>query len=581
MIPTTPGSTDETTPLILSPDVLKGNTIYIYLVACLSAIGGFLFGYDTGIISGAMIFIRDVFGLNEWWQEAIVSSTLLAAWVFSILSGSANDRIGRKPVIVLSSLFFVIGSLLMGLAWNEVSLLVGRLVVGGGVGLASMTVPMYIAEVAPSSIRGQLVMINMCCITGGQFFASVIAYWFSFIKGGEGWRFMLGFAAVPAAVQFFAFLAMPESPRWLVSKKKYTEAKLVLAKIRPQGANIDAEFNAIRESDFQARRAQGAQSDRDESTLQRILANQPVRKALFVGCLLQMVQQISGINTVMYYSASIFEMSGVYSKQKALLLSAATALINFIFTIVGYNLVERAGRRKLTLYSLFGVILSLTVLAAGFQFAYYNSPVVTEVDHSTINSPCDTFKDCSACSRLPQCGFCFSTSLGSDSIVSASCLHVNSSHHDRSAVGRCSNGALNQQGEIWALEWCPSAYSWVTMLGMATYLMFFAPGMGPMPWTINSEIYPSWARSWCLSAATSTNWLFNLLMSMTFLSLTRVITKHGAFYLYAVLASLGFVYFAFVLPETRGKTLEELEDLFADKNGDKRDGKSTKNKEAF
>lgn len=558
--PVVPGA-DESTPLILTANALKEHTVYIYLVAFLSAIGGLLFGYDTGVISGAMIFIRDVFGLNEWWQEAIVSSTLLAAWIFSILSGSATNRLGRKPVIILSSFIFVMGSVLMGLAWNKVALLAGRLIVGAGVGLASMTVPMYIAEVAPSSIRGQLVMINMCCITGGQFIASIIAYWFSHIHGDEGWRYMLGFAAIPAAIQFFAFIFMPESPRWLVGKKRYAEAKRVLAKIRPDGADIEAEFSAIRESDLQARATQEALQDPGQTTFQRIMNDQPVRKALLVGCLLQLVQQVSGINTVMYYTASIFEMSGVYSKQKALLLSAGTAMVNFVFTIVGYSLVERAGRRKLTLYSLFGVILSLSILAAGFQFAYINSPKVTQVDHSQINQPCDTFNDCSACSQLPQCGFCFLPAPGSDVIIGASCLHVNSTHHDRSALGQCAAGSDAEH--IWALEWCPSAYSWLTMAGMVLYLLCFAPGMGPMPWTINSEIYPQWARSWCLSAATSVNWLFNLLMSMTFLSLTRAITKFGAFYLYALLASMGFIYFYFVLPETKGKTLEELEDLFA------------------
>lgn len=560
MIPTT--SANEATPLILDSSALKDHTIYVYLVAGLSAIGGFLFGYDTGIISGAMIFVRDEFKMNELWQEAVVSSTLLAAWIFSILSGPATGRLGRKPVIVGSSLIFVAGSVLMSLAPDEIILLIGRLIVGAAVGLASMTVPMYIAEVAPSSIRGQLVMINMCCVTGGQFFASVIAYWFSFIKGGSGWRYMLGFAALPAAIQFFAFIAMPESPRWLVGRAKYEEAKRALAKIRPKGADIEAEFNAIKAYELQSKRVQESLLEPSQSTFKRILTTRSVRKALLVGCLLQMVQQISGINTVMYYTASIFEMSGVYSKPKALLLSSATALVNFIFTIVGLALVERAGRRKLTLYSLFGVIMSLCLLAASFQFAYINSFQVTEADHSSINAPCDAFKDCSACTSLPQCGFCFSTDPQTDEMVSASCLHVNSSYHDRSLVGKCIDGSGSKS--IWALEWCPSAYSWLTMVGMVLYLLFFAPGMGPMPWTINSEIYPSWARSWCLSATTSVNWLFNLAMSMSFLSLTRAITKHGAFYLYATLAGLGFIYFALVLPETKGKTLEELEDLFAD-----------------
>lgn len=551
----------EDTPLL---EASRGNTVYIYLVACLSAIGGFLFGYDTGIISGAMIFVRDVFDLNEWWQESIVSSTLLTAWIFSILSGSITDNFGRKPVIMLSSLIFVAGSILMAIAWNAIFLLAGRLVVGAAVGLASMTVTMYIAEVAPSNIRGQLVMINMCCITGGQFFASVIAYGFSFIKSGEGWRFMLGFAALPAAIQFFAFLAMPESPRWLIGKKRYAEAKRVLAKIRAADADTEAEFEAIRVNCVRAKQEQEALDDPDQSTFQRILATQPVRKALFVGCLLQLVQQVSGINTVMYYSASIFEMSGVYSKQLALLLSSGTALVNFVFTLVGYTLVEKAGRRRLLLYSLFGVMLSLITLGAGFQFAYLNSPSVTETIDTSINQPCNQYSVCSACARNPECGFCFTSSSNSSLVASATCLHVNSSHHDQSMVGNCSTGSASDH--IWAYEWCPSAYSWVTVLGMVMYLFFFAPGMGPMPWTINSEIYPSWARSWCLSATTSVNWLFNLLVSMTFLSLTRAITKQGAFYLYATAAGLGFIYFLCVLPETKGKTLEELEDLFANES---------------
>lgn len=554
----------EETPLLLPAENLKGTTVYIYLVALLSAIGGFLFGYDTGIISGAMIFIRDVFDLNEWWQEAIVSTTLLTAWIFSILSGSMNDRLGRKPTIVVSSLIFVAGSGIMGVAWNETILLLGRMVVGAAVGLSSMTVPMYIAEVAPSSIRGQLVMINMCCITGGQFFATLIAYWFSFIEGGEGWRFMLGFAAIPAAIQFFAFLAMPESPRWLVCKKRDADARKVLSKIRPEGADIEAEFEAIKRNYLAAKRAQEAQVNPDQSTYQRILESAAVRKALIVGCLLQLVQQVSGINTVMYYSASIFEMSGVYDKQKALLLSSGSALVNFVFTLVGMALVERGGRRKLTLISLFGVVVALIILAAGFQFASYNSPQVTEVDHRPENQPCDSFTYCSGCSHQPHCGFCFAEDAQSGNILAASCVHVNESHHDQALFGQCTTGS--GQDHIWAYEWCPSPYSWITLLGMVLYLMSFAPGMGPMPWTINSEIYPSWARSWCLSATTSVNWLANLFISMTFLSLTNAITIQGAFYLYASLASIGFVYFALVLPETRGKTLEELEGLFAPKH---------------
>lgn len=583
MHPTVQIEAQETTPLLgADQDVLKGKqAAFVYLAAATGAIGGFLFGYDTGIISGALIFIRDVFDLNEWWQEVIVSSTLLGAWMFSILSGPANERFGRKPVIVASSLIFVLGSVLMALAWNEIILLIGRLVVGAGVGFASMTVPMYIAEVAPSSIRGQLVMLNICCVTGGQFFASVIAYWFSFMDHNTGWRYMLAFAAIPAGLQFFALLIMPESPRWLVQKSRYDDARQVLVRIRPKGANIETEFEAIRANCNEAREERNREKEESTdgtelSTFRRILATQPVRKALIVGCLLQVTAQLSGINSVMYYSASIFEMSGVHSKPKALLLAAGTALVNFVFTLVGYFLVERAGRRKLTLTSLACVVLSLLVLAAGFQFASVNSPEATYIDPAPKNYPCNQITACSACARNSNCGFCFvEDPTTSGAVIEAACLHADPKHHDRSLTGGCApaspnNATLNrlikpEQEHIWAYEWCPSAYSWITLLGMVMYLMAFAPGMGPMPWTINSEIYPSWARSWCQSAQASVCWLFNLLVSVTFLSLTRAITKHGAFYLYSLFASLGLIYFVIVLPETRSKSLEELEGLFASK----------------
>lgn len=575
---------DEVTPLIGSSGSIKASSLYIYMVAGLSAIGGFLFGYDTGIISGAMIFVRDQFELNEWWQEAIVSVTLVSAWMFTIISGPAADHFGRKPVIVASSLIFVIGSLIMAEAPNQHYLLVGRFIVGVGVGLASMTVPMYIAEIAPSTIRGQLVIINVCCITGGQFIASVVAYAASYIHGESSWRLMLGLAAVPALIQFLAFLAMPESPRWLINKASYDEAKKVLRRIRASDADVDLEFEAIKANCLRAKLTFEASNSHEQPTWRRILENQPVRRALAVGCFLNFIQQVAGINTVMYYSASIFEMAGVHSKREALLLSSVTALVNFVFTLVGMALVERVGRRKLTLSSLLGVALSLIVLALSFQIAYVNSPRVSQAINATQNGHCGTYSDCSACSRDPVCGFCFQEDPDvRNKMLSATCLLVNTSHHEQSVLPHCNkmpdfleddnpdSSQLADDGVeyIWAFQWCPSAYSWLTLLGMVLYLVFFAPGMGPMPWTINSEIYPSWARSWCFSAATSVGWMTNVLVSVTFLTLTMAITKQGAFFLYASFTLLGFVVFYFVLPETRGKTLEQLEELFAKDNNKK------------
>lgn len=563
MHPIDPGLTEET-PLLASPTSLTGITIYVYLVACISAVGGFLFGYDTGIISGAMIFVKTDFNLSELWQEAIVSVTLMTAWMFSIISGSLTDRLGRKPIILVSSIIFLVGSLLMSFAHNKEFLLAGRLVVGAGVGLASMTVPMYIAEVAPSAIRGQLVMINMLCITGGQFLANLIAFGFSHV-GKSGWRYMLGFAAAPAFLQFIAFLAMPESPRWLVSKGKYDEAKQVLRRVRPKDEDIEQEFLRIRQSCVQSKQELDTLEQSGDfsqsSTFSRILANQPVRRAMIIGCLLQFSQQFTGINTVMYYTATIFELSGIREKKLTLLMSSATAFVNFLFTMLGYVLVERLGRRRLMLFSMLGTVLSLSLLGSGFLFAFVNSPMVTNRSNSTIDSPCSTISECSYCTRNPDCGFCFSQDSTRNAPTSASCLRVDPNDHTRPKTKECRDPSGKQA--IWAYEWCPSIYAWVTLIGLVLYLIAFAPGMGPMPWIINSEIYPLWARSFCQSAATSVNWLSNLITSMTFLSLARWITKQGVFYLYGGITLIGLIFFTFVLPETRGKTLEELETLFA------------------
>ena len=181
---------EERRPVLDKGTNLNGPTFFIYVVSILSALGGFLFGYDTGVVSGALVFIKDEFDLDPWWQEFIVSATILSAWIFSMIAGYVTDNWGRKPVIIIASIVFTIGSILLGISWSKYILLLGRLIVGAAIGLASMTVPMYIAEVAPVSVRGKLVTVNNCFITGGQFVASIVAGTFSF-DTKNGWRYNL------------------------------------------------------------------------------------------------------------------------------------------------------------------------------------------------------------------------------------------------------------------------------------------------------------------------------------------------------------------------------------------------------
>ena len=532
------------------------------------------------------------------------------------------DRFGRRKVIMASSLIFTIGSFVMGFAWNKYVLLVGRFVVGAAIGLASMAVPVYIVEIAPSSVRGSLVTCNNFFITFGQASAGLVAAGFAYIET-IGWRLMLGVAAVPAILQFVGFLFMPESPRWLIRNKRDFEAMKVLQRVRGKDANIEKEFNQIkafcqkeeersanlRRGDIQtisgrvkSYNSTGTSSvtnsiedneqiqtespeeqsppEKQESTLsilKRVWAHKYIRKALIVGIWLQMIQQLTGINTVMYYSATIIQMSGVHDKKLAVWFASITSVVNSITAFCGLFFVEKVGRRRLTLGSLAGVILSLNLLAIGFQLGGDNSPPITfDAYGNNSKEICSSYSNCMGCITSPDCGYCFmdDSKFQGNWYPNGTCVSSykedptkgsqHSSKYPRIPCEVISKGSnyTNPSDEVWAFEFCPSPFSWMILLGLCLYLVSFSPGMGPMPWTINSEMFPIWARATCFSVTTSTNWFFNMLVSLTFLTLAKAISKQGAFWLYAAFGVTGFIFFCYNLPETKGRNLEQTESLF-------------------
>uniref|UniRef100_A0A3Q1EZG5 Proton myo-inositol cotransporter n=1 Tax=Acanthochromis polyacanthus TaxID=80966 RepID=A0A3Q1EZG5_9TELE len=547
-------------PLDLSParkqfqqDVTPG---FVYVLAVFSALGGFLFGYDTGVISGAMLLLKRELELSALWQELLISSTVAAAALSALLGGFLNGLFGRRVCILLASFFFTVGGIVLSAAPGKEVLLAGRIVVGVGLGIASMTVPVYIAEASPPHLRGQLVTVNTLFITGGQFTASLIDGAFSYLQR-DGWRYMLGLSVLPAVLQFMGFLFLPESPRWLIQRGLTQKARRVLSQIRGN-QNIDEEYDSIKNSIEEEEKDSGG----DGPVIWRMLTYPPTRRALLVGCGLQMFQQLSGINTVMYYSATILQMSGVRDDRLAIWLAGLTTLTNFLFTLLGVWLVERVGRRRLTLGSIIGTCLSLSLLAVGFLISAQHTPPVTfhPLDPAMANSTCSKYQLCEPCMLDPGCGFCYSEN--SSALLTSSCVPVNKASTEHAAWGRCSNSTLMRDHTYWAYNYCPTSYSWLVLLGLMFYLAAFAPGMGPMPWTINSEIYPLWARSTGNACAAGVNWTFNILVSLTFLHLAQYFTYYGAFFLYSSLALLGFVFIYGCLPETKARRLEEIEALF-------------------
>ncbi|KAJ1525491.1 hypothetical protein ONE63_010300 [Megalurothrips usitatus] len=498
--------------------------------------------------------------LDTSWHEYIVSGTVLAAWVFSLVGGYSVDNAGRRRTILVAAVVFGAGSLGMALAPTKELLLVGRLVVGMGVGLASVSTPVYLAETSAPAVRGQVVTTFQVGVTFGQLAASIVCGLLSATAGG--WRWMLGLAGVPSAVLLVGALLLPESPRWLVAQGRLEEAVCVLRVLRGAAragddddqveANVQRELQDMKESDMEHNKA-----DPGGSTVVRVLRTRSARCPLLIASMLASVQQLAGVNTVMYYSASIIQMAGVGALGAAIWLSVLVALANFAFSVVGVFLIERVGRRPLLLGSLGGVVMALVLLAAGFLVMDLTSPLVTEVLTDTLSPDlCTAAARCSDCvSSSLGCGFCYSSNASTPTTC-------------RSLGNVPDAEACSGDGDVTrAVGWCPSGYSWIAVAALVLYLVMFSPGLGPVPWAVNSEIHPTWARGVSGGVAASCHWGFNLLVSLTFLTLVENLTAKGAFLVYAALGVAGWLLIYAVLPETRGIRLEDMEALFRDEAG--------------
>ncbi|KAG8481252.1 hypothetical protein CXB51_026055 [Gossypium anomalum] len=441
---------------------------YVLGLTVIAGIGGLLFGYDTGVISGALLYIKDDFEIvrqSSFLQETIVSMALVGAMIGAASGGWINDVYGRKKATLLADVVFTAGAIVMATAPDPYVLILGRLLVGLGVGTASVTAPVYIAEASPSEVRGGLVSTNVLMITGGQFLSYLVNLAFTQVQGT--WRWMLGVSAVPAVIQFLLMLCLPESPRWLFMKNEKDKAIAVLSKIYDIARLED-------EVDHLSAALEEEQQRKNTVRYLDVFRTKEIRLAFLAGAGLQAFQQFTGINTVMYYSPTIVQMAGFNSNQLALLLSLIVAAMNAGGTVVGIYLIDHFGRKKLALSSLFGVIVSLVILAGAF----------------------------------------FAETPGS------------------------SNGI----------------YGWLAVIGLALYIAFFAPGMGPVPWTVNSEIYPEQYRGICGGMSAT-----------TFLTIAEAVGTGVTFLILAGIALLAVVFVIVYVPETKGLTFVEVERIWKER----------------
>jgi len=524
---------------------------FVLKLALSAGLGGFLFGYDTGVISGALLYIRDDFSSvdrSTTLQETIVSTAIAGAIVGAALGGWMSDHFGRRKTLMQADLVFLLGAILMAAAPIPAILIMGRICVGLGIGMASMTSPLYISEASPTKVRGAIVSTNGLLITGGQFLSYCINL--AFTKAPGTWRWMLGIAAVPAIIQFFLMFYLPESPRWLYRKKREAEAIAIMKMIHPP-EDIENEIQELKQSVEEEIELHGPSQKIQFSQLWKV---KEVRYALIAGCGIQIFQQFVGINTVMYYSPTIVQLAGFASNTVALLLSLITSGLNALGSILAIYLIDKFGRRKLLISSLLGVIASLVLLTIVFHITTDSSPLVSRKATQQFSGyQCPQYIstsatwDCMRCLKAsPECGFCAS---GGNQLLPGACLLSNST------VKHVCEG----DSRPWFTRGCPSQYGWVAVLGLALYIIFFAPGMGTLPWVINSEIYPLRYRGTCGGLAATSNWVSNLIVAQTFLTMTVTIGTSMTFLVFGVISVIALFFVLIVMPETKGLSLEQIE----------------------
>lgn len=441
----------------------SGSAIYVYLAATVAATAGLLFGFDIAVINGAIIFLQTQFHLTNVQTETATSSLLFGCIVGSSAAGWLTDRLGRRRVLMIAGVGFALSAVGAAVPQTLAQFLIARFIGGLAIGAGSVLAPLYIAEVAPARSRGRLVSLNQMAIVTGILVAYLVNWGLSCL-GQTSWRWMFAAAAVPSAALFIALFFVPESPRWLVEMGRSTEAFAVLTRVN--GSTVAT--REIREIERTVAEETGTLSELFGTTF---------RRPLFIAVSLAILQQITGINTVLFYGALIFKQQvGHQSESTAILANVVVGLMNAIATLVALWAIDRMGRRPLLMIST--GVMAISQVGLGLAFVAKN----------------------------------------------------------------------------------PSASVVLTM--MLFCVAAFAIGLGPGFWVLVAEIFPTRIRGRAMSIATFCLWCACALLTMTFLTLTSILSPTGAFLIYACFCVITFAIVWFAVPETKGRTLEEIEHLW-------------------
>ena len=516
---------------------MQESTRFTTRVALIVALGGFLMGFDASVISGVVGFIDVQFELTKIQVGWAVSCLALTATFGMMVSGPLSDRLGRRPVLKIAAVLFAVSAIASAIAPDFLLFIIARMIGGFGVGAALIIAPMYIAEIAPAAIRGRMVSFNQLNIVIGisaAFFTNYLiltlgqsdAAWTEALRLGEwNWRWMVGIETLPAILYFFALFIVPESPRWLAMHGRDDDAREVLERVSgPEQAAID--LRAVKNS-IEAEAELGGVS-------LKALFHPSMKLVLTIGISVGILQQITGINSVFFYAPMIFEQSGI-GTNASFMQAILVGLVNLIFTVVAMTLIDKLGRRLLLGFGLTGIAVCMLTLAYGFGTATY-----------TLDQ--DAIDELPAEIERAQIATIVDATFESD-IDFRKAMHA--------AVGASVYKKFESQLVSSAIVMNPM----LILFAILGFVASFAVSIGPIMWVLFAELFPNGVRGMAISFVGLINSAVAFLVTLIFPWELQTIGVAGTFLIYGLFAVIGLVFVMRILPETKGRSLEELEKM--------------------
>ncbi|NXR63919.1 GTR10 protein, partial [Rhadina sibilatrix] len=541
--------------------------LVLLLSATVSLLGGLIFGYQLGIISGALLQLQTDFQLSCFKQEVLVSAVLVGALLASLAGGILIDRHGRRRAILVSNLVLLVGSLLLTLARSLAVLVIGRVTVGFAISVSSMACCIYVSEMVAAHQRGLLVSLYEAGITVGILLSYALNYVFADVE--EGWRYMFGLAIAPTAMQFLSILFLPVNPVKLTSWDSDCQKGLI----------------PMQDTEHRAAAKREPYQEKHYSFLDLFRSRDNMRRRTLVGLGLVLFQQFTGQPNVLGYASKIFHSVGFQSNSSAILASVGLGAIKVVATLVAMALADKAGRRVLLMAGCVVMAISVTTIGLTSRMAPLamardcKAATDPNASHSLTQHPLTRVLPQSAVSPVPPVsgsvrsqagpGFAATTSLTKDfaSTQSKEVVPNFSLTQKRDLVGQSKEGALDSTGPpLSAAPWAQhTVLNWITLLSLMAFVSAFSIGFGPMTWLVLSEIYPAGIRGRAFAFCNSFNWAANLLISLSFLDLIDAIGFSWMFLLYGLMGVMAVVFIYLFVPETKGQSLEEIDQHFSRK----------------